>query len=802
MRFLRNNFIYLLFFAIVIIIIYIFVNLKEREKLDYYRNSLDNLYYNYVKIKYLLNDYTILIEDEQINRMYSDMKTIVINLKAKNQNQSISKLNNEIEKMNTIIEENKILRSNISDLIIYISENINFAINKGYLLNIYSKVFLSKIEGFQNYYNLDFDIENVLRKMEDHRSIDFILVSNIKNLNQKQYLLEENYRKFIDLNFEDTYEQLIKINTNELINLNKNIFVILFLCFTIMVIFLYKIIMLHLKHDTREQNEKINLNFQHFSKVCYCHMDLNLNIIKANKLFIKKFCKEGLVKSKIVIDKDKIKDGDFAVYDLKGSKISFFDFEDKSKEYDKVIFIKNDGSFMYVRMLVVKKTSSASNIIKNILVYIFDITDQEVLNFKLLNQGYKESSMLFIDSITELNNSLFLTDLINKNKKGFIVLISIKNFDNILFFYGIKETNNIIVKIAKSLENYTKNFSEYRKELCYLDNCEFCIFFYSNEIQNIVESLLIYITDKDLLQFSLGVSSLEDTSNFNRLQQAKLAFNEAISKDRKYVYYTNMKSGEEEFSNRQFISKMISEAIKNSGITVVCQPIYKIEKGKEPVIYSYEILVRLIDKQGVMHYPGEFLQISKKAFLYFEITKIVIEKAFNLLGTYGHRHFSINLSSSDMLNTNIRDFIERKILLLSNNSNNLIVEFLETDNVEENEQSNYKQIQDFVNFIKSKGCSVAIDDFGSGYSNYYRILELSVDYLKIDGSLVSKILIDKKAESVVKSIISFSNSVGYRIVAEFVSDKNILDKIIELGVEYGQGFYLGKPEKIEYYEHN
>ncbi len=95
------------------------------------------------------------------------------------------------------------------------------------------------------------------------------------------------------------------------------------------------------------------------------------------------------------------------------------------------------------------------------------------------------------------------------------------------------------------------------------------------------------------------------------------------------------------------------------------------------------------------------------------------------------------------------------------------------------------------------GCKVAIDDFGSGYSNFEHLLELDFDYLKIDGTIISKITTHNQSMVLLEAILAFTQKLGISTIAEYVSDASILKIIEKKGVNYAQGFHIGRPkEKI------
>ena len=95
------------------------------------------------------------------------------------------------------------------------------------------------------------------------------------------------------------------------------------------------------------------------------------------------------------------------------------------------------------------------------------------------------------------------------------------------------------------------------------------------------------------------------------------------------------------------------------------------------------------------------------------------------------------------------------------------------------------------------GAKIAIDDFGTGYSNFEHILKLNVDYIKIDGSLIKGIQQDKKHKIIVETIVDFAKKVGSKTIAEFVSDEEIFKNIKEIGVDFSQGYFTGKPSLLD-----
>nr|WP_297890535.1 EAL domain-containing protein [Sulfurihydrogenibium sp.] len=116
-------------------------------------------------------------------------------------------------------------------------------------------------------------------------------------------------------------------------------------------------------------------------------------------------------------------------------------------------------------------------------------------------------------------------------------------------------------------------------------------------------------------------------------------------------------------------------------------------------------------------------------------------------------------------------------------------EILESEGIE-----NYEDVSGFIKEVKSYGSKIAIDDFGSGYSNFAHMLKLDVDYLKIDSSLIKNIHQDKNSQIIVQTIVGFAKKLGIKTIAEFVHNREVFEKVRELGVDYSQGYYIGEPK--------
>jgi EAL domain-containing protein (putative c-di-GMP-specific phosphodiesterase class I) len=136
----------------------------------------------------------------------------------------------------------------------------------------------------------------------------------------------------------------------------------------------------------------------------------------------------------------------------------------------------------------------------------------------------------------------------------------------------------------------------------------------------------------------------------------------------------------------------------------------------------------------------------------------------------------------------IHEFILQK-LEHYNFGSRVVFEILETENID-----NYENVSEFIKSVKYYGAKIAIDDFGAGFSNFQRISQLNVDYIKIDGSLIQNILTDKNSLTIVETIATFAKRLGVKTIAEFVDSQEIQNKVVALGIDYTQGYFISQPK--------
>jgi EAL domain-containing protein (putative c-di-GMP-specific phosphodiesterase class I) len=153
---------------------------------------------------------------------------------------------------------------------------------------------------------------------------------------------------------------------------------------------------------------------------------------------------------------------------------------------------------------------------------------------------------------------------------------------------------------------------------------------------------------------------------------------------------------------------------------------------------------------------------------------------------------SINLSSLDIQK---EETVKKFLDLLEahkTEAHRIVLELLEDEKIE-----NIHVIQDFIQKVKLYGVHLAIDDFGEGYSNFTRLLKYKPDFIKIDGSLIKHIEEDDFSKHMVETIVTFAKKRNIKTIAEYVENRGIFEILCHLGVDYSQGYYLGKPDILK-----
>ena len=397
------------------------------------------------------------------------------------------------------------------------------------------------------------------------------------------------------------------------------------------------------------------------------------------------------------------------------------------------------------------------------------------------------------DHLTHLPNRKKLIEILDKKDNYVFMIINIDKFQEINDLYGDKQGDVVLKEFAQFLQTQIPK----ECKLFRLHADEYGILFSKNfdlEFFNTFTKILIQNISKEKFYVDNGRSNifLNGTigisyGDHSLLTNADIALKLAKKRKKNHLIYDPSMQIEHEYEQNLKWTKRIKDAIQDDKIISLFQPIVDC-KTKE--VIKYESLMRMIDDNGEYISPAFFLDLAKKNKLYHELTKIVINKTFNQFENSPYI-VSINLSVDDILDNEIVSLIKTK-LLNSNIGERIAFEIIESEGIE-----NFDKVVEFIDDVKKFGCKISIDDFGTGYSNFEYLMKLKVDYIKIDASMIKNIDSNKESEIITETIVDFAKKLNIKTIGEFVCSKPVFDKVVDIGVDYAQGYYFGEPTLLD-----
>jgi len=393
------------------------------------------------------------------------------------------------------------------------------------------------------------------------------------------------------------------------------------------------------------------------------------------------------------------------------------------------------------------------------------------------------------DNLTGLQNRFALNKALENSKNGnALLLINIDNFESVNLVYGYEYGDKVIVSLSKLL---SKDMIE-ASQLFYLGNDEFAILCntsedilmrYAKDLQERIAKSLVEYKDH-AIKFTVTIAIAID--NDELLKNAYVTLKEAKRQEKNSIkkYSKNLLIEKLQAQIQQY-SPIIRDAIDNKYVVPYFQAILDNKTNK---INKYECLARIV-KDDKIYSPSVFINIAEQIGVISEITKIMIDKSFQVF-QYNTHSFSINITEADLTHKYLKEYFAKKLQEYNIKSSRVILEVLEGISTIGAKKS-LEQLME----LKDMGFKISIDDFGAQNSNFERVHSMNVDFIKIDGSFIKNLATDSKSYSIVKTITDFAKCINAEVVAEYVHTKEVQEIIKELGIEYSQGYYFSEPKK-------
>jgi diguanylate cyclase (GGDEF)-like protein/PAS domain S-box-containing protein len=531
------------------------------------------------------------------------------------------------------------------------------------------------------------------------------------------------------------------------------------------------------------------------SPYCVHQIDINKNIISMNKagLNMLNLDTESDIINTPYIDCVRQEDKKWI------SEIIDAVFDGDSREYE---FSTNSG--LVFKSILVPVYDQKNNV-NRLLGITQDITETKRAERKLNYQASHDN----------------LTGLINRQEferraEGLLSTINIDQEEHVLCFMDLdqfKVVNDTCGHIAgdemlRQLSSILNTAVRKRDTLARLGGDEFGVLMehcsiedahrVASSIQNAIQDYQFSWEERIFkVSVSIGLVAFNETTpNFTELLKnadAACYLSKEAGRNRIHIYNAEDRESVKRQGEMQWVER-INRALEQERFILYAQPIESFSSNSRK---HFEFLIRMIDESGETVAPGAFLPAAERYNLMSRIDKWVINNTFKLINENtvsinDIEFFSINISGQSITDPEILKLIIKKLDESNINGNKFCFEITETAAI-----SNLSTALKFINSLKAKGCRFALDDFGSGLSSFGYLKKLPVDYLKIDGMFVKDIVDDPIDHAMVKSINEIGHVMGMKTIAEFVENDMIKGMLKEIGVDYVQGYGVGKPEPLE-----
>ena len=392
-----------------------------------------------------------------------------------------------------------------------------------------------------------------------------------------------------------------------------------------------------------------------------------------------------------------------------------------------------------------------------------------------------------------------ISDASRSRSKGALLFIDLDQFKYVNDTCGHPAGDRLIIKVAEQLRGSVNETDVVAR----FGGDEFVVLLRNVNKreavaagERILEEMrrLVYIEDNNTFRVhcSIGVTMIRGGAggHDDLIARADIACREAKSRGRNRLeYYKVSRHEAEQMAADIGWMRRLREAIDNDSFLLRYQPIAEVATGE---ISHHEVLLRMQSENGQLIGPDLFLPAAIRFGLMAEIDAWVIR---NVIGTlaklrndYGNLRLSVNLSANAFETENLSTYVRSQLDLHAVDPRSVLFEITENLAVR-----HLSHVEKQISSLRDMGCAVALDDFGKGYSSLGHLQQLSVDYIKIDGSFIRNLASNAVDQKMVRLIGEIGSEAGMKTVAEYVQNAASFSLLGELGIDYAQGNYVGKP---------
>jgi len=397
----------------------------------------------------------------------------------------------------------------------------------------------------------------------------------------------------------------------------------------------------------------------------------------------------------------------------------------------------------------------------------------------------------------------YLNQATRYGKSGALLFLDLDNFKYINDTKGHQTGDRLIKEVASALRRITRNSDivsriggdEFAIVIPDIDKngvIEFC-----NNLNvriNTVIKPIVSVQQKVTTSIGVALFPTHGSNVTQLLANADIAMYQAKERGRsRWHVYSESEQAMEKIQLHVNWKERIENALKYDRFILFFQPIMKIDTGE---ITHFEVLLRMLGESGAIIAPYPFIKVAENTGLINDIDRMVLLKTLDFMKANHHTtkntNFSVNLSARTFSDKRSIPMIKELLLKSNIDTRNLIFEITETAALQD-----ITAASALVDELRSMGCRIAIDDFGVGFSSFYYLRELAVDYVKIDGSFIQQLSSNRDDQLIVRAMSEIVRGFGKKTIAEYVEDEKTLELLKGFNVDYAQGYYIGTPEQMK-----
>lgn len=479
-----------------------------------------------------------------------------------------------------------------------------------------------------------------------------------------------------------------------------------------------------------------------------------------------------------------------------------------SGELDQVViekrYLHGSGSVVWARKyMTIVRDHDATPL--HLLCQIVDITERRELEEELQHMADR-------DPLTGLLNRRrfgrelegHLADAARSGVGSALLMIDLDGLKYVNDTLGHAVGDHLVVSVAKILRGSVRNSDLVAR----LGGDEFCVLLpacTSADAEALAEELLTSVRDASLVEgaalrpvtASIGVAMAgrQEISADQWLINADLAMYDAKEAGRNRVAsYATSEREHPRIKTRLALLNQITLALDAGRLSLYSMPILDLA---EDVVDRHELLLRMRTTRGDIVPASTFISVAERFDIIDRIDRWVVVNALQMLasGACPVDHIAVNLSGRSMADPSLPEFIEEQLNVHGIEPSRLTFELTETAAV-----ADVGVARRFAERLRQLGCRFSLDDFGAGFDSFHYLKQFPFDYLKIDGEFVRGCTHDRADRLIISSMVSLAKGLGRKTVAEYVTDADTLDLVRELGVDYAQGFHVGRPQPTIFWQ--